>query len=62
MADPIRPDKAVEYVQGTTGIKRTRLLAEAYASKARDTLQHLPEGENKQALESLTEIIINRTW
>ncbi|PPQ64244.1 hypothetical protein CVT24_008647 [Panaeolus cyanescens] len=61
-AQPGDTQLAVEYVQGTTGIKRTRLLAEAYASKARDTLKHLPEGESRQALEGLTDIVINRTW
>ncbi|TFK26719.1 trans-hexaprenyltranstransferase [Coprinopsis marcescibilis] len=53
---------AVQYVQQSSGVERSRLLAHAYAEKARETLQFLPDSDTKLALEGLTEIVINRTW
>ncbi|KAJ3509699.1 hypothetical protein NLJ89_g5082 [Agrocybe chaxingu] len=53
---------AVGYIQGTSGVERTRLLASAYADKARDVLQLLPDSETKTALEVLTEMAIRRSW
>ncbi|CAA7264765.1 unnamed protein product [Cyclocybe aegerita] len=53
---------AVEYIQATSGVERARLLAEAYADKARDVLQLLPDSETKIALEVLTELAVKRSW
>lgn len=50
--------QATEYVQGTSGIERTRLLAKEYACNARDVLRLLPESDTKLALEALTDIVI----
>lgn len=51
---------ATEYIQGTSGIERTRLLAKEYAFNARDVLRLLPESDTKLALEALTDIVIER--
>ncbi|PPQ76988.1 hypothetical protein CVT25_014805 [Psilocybe cyanescens] len=53
---------AVDYIQNTTGVERTRLLAEAYAQKALDVLHLLPDSDARRALEVLTEIVTKRTW
>lgn len=50
--------QATEYVKSTSGIERTRLLAEEYACNARDVLRLLPESDTKLALEALTDIVI----
>jgi len=52
---------AVEYIQGTSGIERTRILAEEYAFKAREVLCVLPDSDTKLALEALTDMAIERT-
>ena len=52
--------QATEYIQGTSGIERTRLLAKEYAFNARDVLRLLPESDTKLALEALTDIVIER--
>ncbi|KAF8910032.1 isoprenoid synthase domain-containing protein [Gymnopilus junonius] len=51
---------ALEYTQGTSGVERTRLLAESYANKAREVLQLLPDSDTRRALEGLTDIVVNR--
>jgi hexaprenyl-diphosphate synthase len=52
--------QATEYVQGTSGIERTRLLAKEYAFNARDVLRLLPDSDTKLALEALTDLVIGR--
>jgi hexaprenyl-diphosphate synthase len=49
-------------VRRSAGVERTRELARAYADKALETLQHLPESEARGALEGLTERVVKRTW
>ncbi|KAH8991983.1 terpenoid synthase [Lactarius akahatsu] len=49
-------------VRRSSGVERTRELAGAYADKAFETLQHLPESEARSALEGLTERVVKRTW
>ena len=49
-------------VRRSSGVERTRELARAYADKALETLQHLPESEARGALEGLTERVVKRTW
>ncbi|KAH9075841.1 terpenoid synthase [Lactarius deliciosus] len=49
-------------VRRSSGVERTRELASAYADKAFETLQHLPESEARSALEGLTERVVKRTW
>lgn len=49
-------------VRRSSGVERTRELASAYADKALETLQHLPESEARSALEGLTERVVKRTW
>ncbi|EAU92273.2 trans-hexaprenyltranstransferase [Coprinopsis cinerea okayama7 len=55
-------EAAIQCVQQSSGVERTRLLAHAYAEKARETLQRLPDSDTKLALEGLTETVITRTW
>jgi len=52
--------QVTEYIQGTSGIERTRLLAEEYAFNARDILRLLPESDTRLALEALTHIVIEQ--
>lgn len=52
--------QARKYVRNSSGVERTRLLAESYATQARDVLKPLPESEAKSALEALTERVIRR--
>ncbi|KAI0307612.1 isoprenoid synthase domain-containing protein [Multifurca ochricompacta] len=53
---------ARELVRRSSGVERTRELARAYADKALETLEHLPESEARSALEVLTERVVKRTW
>ncbi|KAF8965450.1 isoprenoid synthase domain-containing protein [Flammula alnicola] len=53
-------DLARDYVLRSSGVQRTRALAQAYADKAKEVLQELPESEAKAGLEVLTERVIGR--
>ena len=50
--------QSVECVRSTSGIERSRLLAEAYAAKARDVLHLVPDSDEKTALKTLTKVIV----
>lgn len=54
--------QAIDYVRRSSGIERTRLLAQSYADKARDVLRLLPDSDTKIALDVLTDHVVNRTW
>ncbi|KAJ4475077.1 isoprenoid synthase domain-containing protein [Lentinula aciculospora] len=51
---------ARDLVRKSAGVERTRALAVAYATQAREVLQALPESEARAALEVLTERVIKR--
>ncbi|KAF8898042.1 isoprenoid synthase domain-containing protein [Gymnopilus junonius] len=51
---------ARDYVLRSSGVQRTRALAQAYADKAKEVLQALPDSEAKAGLEVLTERVIGR--
>ncbi|CAG7854148.1 Probable hexaprenyl pyrophosphate synthase, mitochondrial Short=HPS; Flags: Precursor [Serendipita indica DSM 11827] len=51
---------ARQIVASSKGVARTRELAESYAVKAREVLDHLPDSDAKQALSAMTEIVIKR--
>ncbi|KAF9567223.1 terpenoid synthase [Agrocybe pediades] len=51
---------ARDYVLRSSGVQRTRALAQAYADKAKEVLQLLPDSEAKAGLEVLTERVIGR--
>ncbi|PPQ97207.1 hypothetical protein CVT26_000736 [Gymnopilus dilepis] len=51
---------ARDYVLRSSGVQRTRALAQAYADKAKEVLQELPDSEAKAGLEVLTERVIGR--
>lgn len=52
--------QARNLVQDSAGVERTRVLAKAYADKAKEVLLHLPESEARQALEALADKVIMR--
>lgn len=47
-------------VAQSKGVERTRELAKAYAAKAREVLELLPDSDAKEALAVMTEIVIKR--
>ncbi|TFK32303.1 isoprenoid synthase domain-containing protein [Crucibulum laeve] len=51
---------ARDYVLRSSGVQRTKALAQAYADKAKEVLQELPSSEAKEALEALTERVVGR--
>jgi len=53
--------KAVQYTRTTSGVERTFLLAAAYAKKAREILDLMPDSESKLALDALIDTVIERT-
>lgn len=53
-------EMARQIVASSKGVARTRELAELYARKAREVLDHLPESEAKEALQEMTEIVVKR--
>ncbi|KAF9011047.1 isoprenoid synthase domain-containing protein [Cyathus striatus] len=53
---------AVHCVSRSSAIERTRLLARAYADKAREALHLLPDSESKTALHTLADMVLTRTW
>jgi len=48
-------ERARDYIGRSSGVQRTRVLAQSYADKAKELLQPLPDSEAKSALEVLTE-------
>ncbi|KAJ3549202.1 hypothetical protein NMY22_g977 [Coprinellus aureogranulatus] len=53
-------ERARDIVLRSSGVQRTRELAQAYSNKAKEVLQVLPDSEAKSALEALTERVIGR--
>jgi len=53
-------EKARDLVLRSSGVQRTRALAQEYADKAKEVLLDLPESEAKTALEVLAERVIGR--
>ncbi|PFH48063.1 hypothetical protein AMATHDRAFT_66276 [Amanita thiersii Skay4041] len=53
-------ERARDYILRSSGVQRTRVLAQAYADKAKEVLQQLPDSEAKSALEVLAERVIGR--
>jgi hexaprenyl-diphosphate synthase len=53
-------DQARELVRKSSGVERTRDLAQQYADQARLVLQPLPESDAKAALEVLAERVVRR--
>lgn len=54
--------QTLHYVSKSSGIERSRLLAETYADKARQSLKRLPDSDAKSALEVLSEQVVQRSW
>ena len=52
--------QARDLVLRSSGVQRTRALAQEYADKAQEVLQDLPSSEAKIALEVLAERVIGR--
>lgn len=53
-------EQARDIVLRSSGVQRTRELAQAYSEKAKEVLQELPDSEAKAVLEALTERVIGR--
>ncbi|KZT72951.1 terpenoid synthase [Daedalea quercina L-15889] len=53
---------ARDLVRRSSGVARTRNLAQRHAEKAREVLAMLPDSDAKGALEVLTERVVERTW
>ncbi|KAF8665503.1 hypothetical protein AX16_000518 [Volvariella volvacea WC 439] len=51
-------EQIIQYVNKSSGIERTRLLAGSYAERARRSLEALPDSDTKFALEALTELVV----
>lgn len=54
------PPQARDYVLRSSGVQRTRALAQEYADKANEVLQELPESQAKVGLQMLTERVMKR--
>ncbi|KAF8224661.1 trans-hexaprenyltranstransferase [Tricholoma matsutake] len=52
---------AISFVRRSSGVQRTRALAQSYADKAQDALHLLPESDAKIALDMLPDCVMNRT-
>ncbi|TFK41931.1 terpenoid synthase [Crucibulum laeve] len=55
-------DLALDFVRRSSGIERSRSLAQAYAEKAREVLHLLPDSDTKMALDVLADMVVKRTW
>ena len=53
--------QARDYVRRSSGVERTRELAQAYADKAKELLSYLPDSEAKNALYALSDRAVKRT-
>ncbi|KAF8801163.1 terpenoid synthase [Phlegmacium glaucopus] len=60
--EPGDVEKARDLVLRSSGVQRTRMLAQEHADKAKQVLQDLPESEARIALEVLTERVIGRKF
>lgn len=52
--------QARSIVAQSKGVERTHALAEAYAAKAREVLELLPDSDAKEALAVMTEKVVKR--
>ncbi|KAF8625333.1 hypothetical protein AX17_006875 [Amanita inopinata Kibby_2008] len=55
-------EQARDCIRRSSGVQRTRVLAQAYVNKAKEVLQSLPDSDAKGALEVLTERVIGRRF
>ncbi|KAG8219397.1 isoprenoid synthase domain-containing protein [Butyriboletus roseoflavus] len=55
-------ERALSLIHASSGVSRTRDLAQAYAEKAREVLGVLPASEAREALEALTDGVVRRGW
>jgi len=53
--------QARDYVRRSSGVERTRELAQAHADKAKELLSYLPESDAKNALYALGDRVVKRT-
>ena len=53
--------QARDYVRRSSGLERTRELAQAHADKAKEVLSHLPDSDAKNALYALSDRVVKRT-
>jgi len=55
-------DKALSLVRDSSAIKKSRELAEKFASESKDSISWLPDSPSKQALLELPEFVISRLY
>ncbi|KAI9570142.1 terpenoid synthase [Boletus coccyginus] len=55
-------ERALSLIHASSGISRTRDLAQTYAEKAKEVLGVLPASEAREALEALADGVIRREW
>ncbi len=55
-------DKALEIIMNSNAIKRSRNLAEDFATLSKEAIDWLPESESKRALLSLPEFVLSRLY
>ena len=53
--------QARDYVRRSSGLERTRELAQDHADKAKEVLSHLPDSDAKNALYALSDRVVKRT-
>jgi len=53
--------QARDYVRRSSGLERTRELAQDHADKAKEVLSHLPDSDAKNALSALSDRVVKRT-
>ena len=53
--------QARDYVRRSSGVERTRELAQAHADKAKELLSYLPDSDAKNALYALGDRVVKRT-
>ena len=56
----MRVFQARDYVRRSSGVKRTRELAQVYADQAKEVLSHLPDSDAKNGLYTLCDRAVKR--
>ena len=55
-------DKALSLVRDSSAIRKSRELAEQFASESKDSISWLPDSPSKKALLELPEFVISRLY
>ena len=55
-------NEALEIIMNSSAIKKSRILAEDFATHSKDAILWLPESEYKRALMALPEFVLSRLY